>query len=60
MKPYSKIKLTQLGKRELEDRQMKVLRGGCMPSSCGCMSYGEGHYGSFWLGNYDNQSTGEW
>lgn len=59
MKILSKIKLTQLSKKELEDRQMNVLRGGCMPSCCGCAG-GNNIYSSVWLGNYDVQCKTEW
>jgi natural product precursor len=57
MKKLSKLKLTQLSKAELEERQMNVLKGGACPCTCtahcGCLYYGpqEGPDDSYYGGS---------
>ncbi|HCC50772.1 MAG TPA: hypothetical protein DEQ30_00915 [Porphyromonadaceae bacterium] len=52
MKKIKKINLTSLSKRELDKRQMKVLKGGgyCLEARCNCGS----------ISPADSTATNEW
>jgi len=58
MKTLKKIKLNQLSKAELENREMNALRGGaCSGCTCGC-SGDDRPYASWTLDSHSNTATG--
>ena len=56
-----RLKLNEIAKSALTDKQKSVLKGGCMPSCCGCY-WGQGSdtYGYDWSWGYEDQCKTDW
>jgi natural product precursor len=60
MKTLKKIKLNQLSKAELENRELINLRGGynCFVCTCGCPGKGGENSASNGIESYSNEASG--